>query len=77
MFGNEVSTPSSRALIYADKEPPSLAYCELYIGLTALVLRVLPHLELYKTTPADVEFHHDVFVAGVRPESEGVRVIIK
>jgi hypothetical protein len=56
---------------------PSLAYCELYLSLAAIVLRVFPHLELYKTSVADVEFHHDCFVAGVRPESQGVRVIIK
>jgi hypothetical protein len=55
----------------------SLAYCELYLSLTALVLRVFPRLELYKTTPADVEFDHDCFVAGVRPESKGVRVTIE
>ncbi|KIW07999.1 uncharacterized protein PV09_00945 [Verruconis gallopava] len=55
----------------------NLAYCELYIALSALVLRVFPHLKLYETSVADVEFHHDCFVAGVRPESKGVRVVIE
>ncbi|KAF1814797.1 cytochrome P450 [Eremomyces bilateralis CBS 781.70] len=55
----------------------NLAYCELYLGLTALVLRVLPHLEIFETTVDDVKYHHDLFVPMAHPDSKGVRVTIE
>lgn len=61
----------------ANSRTLSLAYCELYVGLAALVLRVFPHLELFETTVEDIEYDHDLFVAGVKPSSNGVRVTVK
>jgi hypothetical protein len=54
----------------------SLAYCELYIALTALVLRVYPHMQLYKTTIDDVKYDYDLFVPMTKNGSEGVRVLM-
>ncbi|KAE9985723.1 hypothetical protein BLS_005689 [Venturia inaequalis] len=55
----------------------NLAYCELYILLAALVLKVFPRLKLFETTVEDVEFHHDMFLPMTKPESLGVRVLIE
>jgi hypothetical protein len=87
MLGHEVSALPTEpfvptdvgAMLAADANlrALSLAYCELYVCLAALVLRVFPHLELFETTVEDVEYDHDLFVAGVKPSSKGVRVIVK
>lgn len=55
----------------------SLALCELYLSLTALVLRVMPHMQLYETTERDIRYDHDMFVPVTDPGSKGVRVIVK
>ncbi|KAF2395907.1 cytochrome P450 [Trichodelitschia bisporula] len=55
----------------------NLAYAELYVGAAAVVLRVLPRMELVETTVRDVRYHHEVFIPAVDPESKGVRVAIK
>lgn len=54
----------------------SLAYCELYIALTAIALRVLPHMTLYQTTIADVAYDHDQLIALPVEGSKGVQVIM-
>ncbi|RFU80113.1 cytochrome p450 [Trichoderma arundinaceum] len=48
-----------------------LAHCQLYIAVSALVLRVMPHMELYKTTKEDAEYDHDGILARPRPGSKG------
>lgn len=55
----------------------SLAYCELYLGLAALVLRVFPYMELYGTTIDDVAYDYDLFVPMAKPGTKGVRVVMK
>jgi len=55
----------------------NLAYCELYFAVTALVLRVFPHMELFETTEEDIKYHHDLFIPQPRPESLGLRVLVK
>ncbi|KAH7303811.1 cytochrome P450 [Stachybotrys elegans] len=54
----------------------NLALCELHVSLTALVLRVMPRMRLYKTTERDVRYDHDMFVPVAEQGSKGVRVII-
>ncbi|KAF2422592.1 cytochrome P450 [Tothia fuscella] len=54
----------------------NLAYCELYITLAALVLRVFPPMKLFESGVEDVEFYRDVFVSMAKPSSKGVRVVI-
>lgn len=54
----------------------SLALCELHLCLTALVLRVLPHMHLHDTTAEDVAYDHDMFIP-VTKHNRGVRVTIE
>ncbi|KAI1415600.1 cytochrome P450 [Hypoxylon sp. FL1857] len=54
----------------------NLALCELHLVLTALVLRVLPHMRLFETTKEDVSWDRDMVVPLPKRESKGVRVII-
>jgi len=54
----------------------NLAYCELHLLLALLVDRVFPHLELYKTTEADVAWDHDFFNPFPVRDSKGVRASI-
>ncbi|KAK2052357.1 trichodiene oxygenase [Colletotrichum caudatum] len=51
----------------------SLAYAELYLALAALVLRVLPRMQLYDTTKREIEYDHDLAVP-VPVSTRGVRV---
>ncbi|KAK8029629.1 hypothetical protein PG993_010920 [Apiospora rasikravindrae] len=53
-----------------------LAYCELHLCLTALVLRVIPRMRLYETTELDVRYDHDMFVPLTHKDSKGVRVLV-
>lgn len=53
-----------------------LAYCELYLCLAALALRVLPRMRLYGTTELDVRYDHDMVVPLTREDSKGVRVLV-
>lgn len=57
-------------------ELSSLALCELHLCLTALVLRVLPHMRLAGTTDEDVLYDHDMFIPMTKT-SRGVRVTIE
>ncbi|KAL7909376.1 cytochrome P450 [Trichoderma velutinum] len=52
----------------------NLAYCELYLALTALIFRVYPQMQLYETTVEDVTYDHDLFVPMAK--GNGVRVVI-
>ncbi|KAL2882245.1 hypothetical protein SGCOL_002514 [Colletotrichum sp. CLE4] len=52
-----------------------LAYSELYIALTSLVLRVFPHMQLYDTTLRDIEYDHDLGVP-IPATENGVKVKI-
>ncbi|KAL4814455.1 cytochrome P450 [Aspergillus spinulosporus] len=54
----------------------NLAYCNLYLALTALTLRVLPWMSLYETTVDDVRYHSDLFAPLPRKGTKGVRTII-
>ncbi|CAG9960707.1 unnamed protein product [Clonostachys byssicola] len=53
-----------------------LAYCELYVCIAALQLRVLPKMRLYETNDLDVQYDHDELVGKPRSDSQGVRVLI-
>ncbi|KAJ3946828.1 uncharacterized protein N0V96_003204 [Colletotrichum fioriniae] len=52
-----------------------LAYSELYIALSSLVLRVFPRMQLYDTTLRDVEYDHDLGVP-IPATENGVKVKI-
>ncbi|KAK2044830.1 trichodiene oxygenase [Colletotrichum somersetense] len=53
----------------------SLAHAELYLSLAALVLRVVPRMQLYDTTMREIEYDHDLAVP-VPVSTRGVRVKI-
>ncbi|KAF4986601.1 hypothetical protein FGRMN_10769 [Fusarium graminum] len=55
----------------------NLALCELYLSLTALALRVMPHMSLFETTERDVSYDHDMFIPRTKSGSQGVRVTIE
>ncbi|KAF5019111.1 hypothetical protein F66182_8880 [Fusarium sp. NRRL 66182] len=52
----------------------NLALCELYLSLTALVLRVMPYMRLYETTERDVRYDHDIFIPVTEKGSKGIRL---
>ena len=54
----------------------SLAYCELYLLLALLTVRVFPRMQLYETTEKDVAYDHDFFNPFPVWGSKGVRAII-
>ena len=58
------------------KFPCSLAYCELYLLLALLTLRVFPRMQLYETTETDITYDHDFFNPFPVRTSKGVRAII-
>ncbi|KAF4474743.1 Cyrochrome P450 monooxygenase [Colletotrichum fructicola Nara gc5] len=51
-----------------------LAYCELYIAVAALTLRVMDDMRLYNTTDADVVYDFDLALAMPSRGSRGIRV---
>ncbi|KAF9699924.1 hypothetical protein EKO04_002335 [Ascochyta lentis] len=53
----------------------NLALCELNLSLTALALRVLPHMHLSDTTAEDLAYDHDMFIPMTK-DNRGVRVTI-
>ena len=55
----------------------SLALCELHVLIVALVQRVFPYMELFETTIEDVKYDHDIFLPRAKPDSLGVRVLMK
>lgn len=54
----------------------NLAYCELNVVLSALVLRVMPRMRLFETTAEDVAYAYDMVIPMPRADSKGVRVVI-
>lgn len=54
----------------------SLAYCNMYVVLAALTLRVFPRMELYETDVDDVRYDHDLVAPAPKSGSKGVRVIM-
>ncbi|KAL8849537.1 MAG: hypothetical protein Q9221_005471 [Calogaya cf. arnoldii] len=54
----------------------NLAYCELYLLLAMLAVRVYPRLQLYDTMEKDVAYDHDFFNPFPVWDSKGVRAII-
>ncbi|KAL4909127.1 hypothetical protein BDW74DRAFT_165739 [Aspergillus multicolor] len=54
----------------------NLAYCELHLLLSLLVVRVFPHLKLYETTESDVAYDYDFFTMFPVATSKGVRVVV-
>jgi hypothetical protein len=54
----------------------SLALCELYLSLSALALRVMPHMRLHETVDADLAYDHDMFIPMTK-DDRGVRVAIE
>lgn len=63
--------------LFANSFGSSLALCELYLSLTALVMRVMPHMTLYNTSERDVRYDHDMFIPVTVKGSTGVRVTIE
>ncbi|OTA59664.1 cytochrome P450 [Hypoxylon sp. EC38] len=55
----------------------NLAFCELYIALSALTLRVFPRMQLFETTEEDVIYDHDMFIPMPKAGSKGIRITIK
>ena len=55
----------------------SLAYAELYLGVTAVVLRVIDRLELVEPDVEDVRFYYDFFVTASKNWKRGIRVLVK
>jgi hypothetical protein len=54
----------------------SLAFCEIFLAVAALTLRVIPHMQLYETTIDDIKYDHDLGIPKPKTGSMGVRVII-
>ncbi|KAK7734753.1 hypothetical protein SLS53_007859 [Cytospora paraplurivora] len=54
----------------------NLALCEIYFSITALALRVLPHMSLFETTDEDVLYDHDMFIPMPKAGTNGIRVTI-
>ena len=54
----------------------SLAYCELYLTLAALLAPGSPDLELYNTGRRDAEIAHDFFNPGFPGDSKGIRALV-
>ncbi|KAL2802295.1 cytochrome P450 [Aspergillus granulosus] len=54
----------------------NLAYCNLYVAVTALTLRVYPQMSLYQTGVKDVQYDRDLFVPRAHKGSQGVRAVI-
>ncbi|KAF9880458.1 trichodiene oxygenase [Colletotrichum karsti] len=54
----------------------NLALCEMNLCLTALVLRVLPKMQLFDTEDEDLAYDHDMFVPEPAKGTTGVRVKI-
>lgn len=55
---------------------PSLAYCEIYLALVVLVLRVYPRMQLYQTTIDDVKLVRDLLVPVIKDGRKGVQVFV-
>jgi hypothetical protein len=74
----EVSHVLSRQIfdLSTDSASRSLALCELYLSLSALALRVMPHMRLHDTVDADLAYDHDMFIPMTK-DNRGVRLTIE
>lgn len=54
----------------------SLAYCEIYLAIAALVLRVYPRMYLHDTIIEDVKLDRDLFVPVIKDGRKGVQVFV-
>ncbi|ROV99536.1 hypothetical protein VMCG_06332 [Cytospora schulzeri] len=53
----------------------SLAYCELYLTVATMALKIFPRLTLFETTEEDVKFDHDLVVPMTKDDSKGFAMI--
>lgn len=76
MSWHTVSLIGSRGVLADSKLTPffRLAYCELYIGVAAIVLRAMPSMALYKTTIVDIAYDHDEGLGKPVRGSKGLRI---
>lgn len=54
----------------------SLAYCELYLAVAVMALKIFPRMTLFETTEEDVKYDYDLFVPMTKEDSKGVRVLV-
>jgi hypothetical protein len=54
----------------------SLAYCNMYVGLATMTLRLFPRMKLYETDVDDVKYDHDLLAPAPKSDSKGVRAIM-
>ncbi|PGG95967.1 hypothetical protein AJ79_09787 [Helicocarpus griseus UAMH5409] len=54
----------------------NLAYCEVYLMVALMALRVLPRAHLYETTIDDLTYDHDLIVVQTKKGSISVRIAI-
>ncbi len=52
-----------------------MAYCELYLMVASLMRRF--EFELFETDRSDVDFYRDALTPQAKPDSQGVRVLVK
>lgn len=55
----------------------SLAYCEMYLTLAAVLAPGRFEIELFETTRYDVKIEHDFFTPCFPTDSKGIRVLVK
>lgn len=60
----------------ADTVARSLAYCELYMMVALMALRVIPRARLHETTVEDISYDHDMLVVQTKKGSISVRIAI-
>ncbi|KAK6842865.1 cytochrome P450 [Apiospora arundinis] len=81
--GSELWTPDTeRGMFSFSKGSRSclgmnLSLCEMNLALTALTLRVLPHMRIYETDESDIRYDHDMFIPMPKSDTKGVRVTIE
>lgn len=63
-------------ILYVYAKVNSLAYCNIYLAIAHLSLRVIPRMTLFETTLDDVKYDHDGFTPRPKKNSKGVRVIV-
>jgi hypothetical protein len=55
---------------------PSLALCELYLVVAAMILRSIPRMEIYDTSWDDIAYDHDMLTPQPKKGARGLRVTI-
>ena len=54
----------------------SLAYCELFLCITAVVTRLIDRIELINPNVEDVRFYHDYFMPASKNWRQGVKAYV-